>query len=740
LTCFEEVPDGSAKEAAMVLIHGTTPYAGVKPTSGERSVLVVLLEAYDGDDPRFNTYYATSQEGDLYEVVVEVSREDGAIIKLEGQQNISELPVTSPGIRRSPYRPAVGFSPTARQLVSLYATGSDGVVYSTFYDRLAGVELLKHPWRQWGTLPGGIAANSAPSVVNSPDGSMALAFVTASDWEVYQSVLVRGSGNPWSPWKPLHLKNVKGGTAVMNSVAGDYLSVFVIGPTGRAVESTYIRGVSQWAQKLLPAGPALTGRPACSAAANGTLESVFALGVDGVVYQTIRSPKPSSPWSSWTALPSNVKLSGSPSVLDAYNGNSLSVVSVDTAGRLMRCRYVRGYASGSTDHWTAWELVPMWAGAPRWRGATQITTPATAEPAESYRELFFGPGRSLRNYCREVSGGRFTIREAGVVGWLRPSKALKVLPNLKHLSDADLCSWDFVHDSDKYDLSLEKKSAWVIAAAEIIGGFRYADYARGASGRVILDDLAVVWVYGCGSGGAVRGVDPRVVKVPSLTGGVSQEYGLPRFGPRLSLRLAAEEVAHSLLGIVDLYASSANINPLTEPLALAITGTGGESPHLSPWDKMKLGWCTGKVAKQSGWYELHAVEKDNEVLILQTGSADEYFILENRYPPGSFEDDFKGQGLAVWHIVEKSASGPDNWGRDTIRLLHCQPVSPTADRGETFLWDGSNPNQSYDLTDGSTPSNLRLAGGTPSGLRIQSISAAGSIMRFHVTLPQPAGN
>lgn len=704
----------------MARVYGISPYSGVGRVSGERPVLVVLLEPYHGDDPRFNTYYGTTETGELYEFLTTVSREDGSLIAPAGQAKIDAPFTTS-------HAPSVVRNPHPHSLTLLFATGDDGRVYQTFYDRHARASRIDHPWQDWQQLPTGIAADSSPCAVNTPDGTLALAFVTASDHQVYESVFARGPGQAWGPWKSLHFPKVSGGPAVMNSADGSRLYVFAIGTAGTILQATYVRGPgSHWAQQQLPSGVGFQGTPACYTTADGSLESVLALGRDGVVYQSTRSPNPPTAWSAWTSLPTGIALDGGLSVLDAYNGNSLSVVGIDANGQMVRCRYVRGPGS----HWVDWEVLPTWSGAPgRWRGTTQLTTPATTNPPETYRELFFGAGRSLRNYFWEVSRGDFTIREAGVVGWIRPGPALGMPANV------DVTTYDFVHDSDKYGISLTQKSAWVIRAAEVIGGFRFSDYEGASPGLVTLDDLAIVWIYAGGDSGRVRGVDPAVVKVPSLSRGVSQQYGLPRFGPDLSLRTPAEELAHALLNVVDLYDSGGTLNPLTEPRQLAITGSGGESPHPSPWDKMKLGWAQVEVATQSGWCQLPAVEQTNKILIVPGSQPDEYFILENRYPVDSFEDSFKGAGLAVWHIVERWSKNEAQWGRNTIRLLHCQPATGGADGGETFLWDGADPNQSYDISDTSAPADLRWSNGTPSGIRISSISAAGPVMRFHLTLP-----
>ena len=710
----------------MANMYGKSPYAGMKKISGELPVLVILLEPYKGDYARFNTFHASDTNGNLFEMVMSVSREDGAIASREHAAHIA-APFSVD------YPPAVARSPHPHRLTLLFATGRDGRVYQTFYDRLASQDPITHRWSGWQALPGNIHAASAPCMVNTPKGDLALAFVTGDDKQVYQSVLARGQGQSWAPWKSLNFPRVSGAPAVMNAADGNALHVFATGTAGSIFQSSYLRGPgSHWVQQQLPGGHTFTGTPACFAAPDGSLESVFALSTEGRVYQTIRSPDAGTDWGAWSALPGNVALSRGLSVLDAENRNSVSVVGVDGTGQLVRCRYLRNI---SPNRWTNWEPVPTTgvggAAGGNWLGASQITTPATAESAKTYRDIFFGAGSSLRNWFWEVSQGKFTISDAGMTDWIRPGPALGMPANI------DITSYDFVHNSNiPYGITDEHKSHWIIKAAEVIGGFDYSRFDTAGTGSVTLDDLAILWVYAGGDSGRARGVSPSVVKVPSLSGGVSQSYGLPRCGPDPSIRVAAEELVHALLNAKDLYTGSGGVNPDTEPLALAITGLGGDAPHPSPFDKMKAGWANVRIAESTGPYSLPAVETTNEILILRTKTiADEYFILENRNPAGSMEANFPGAGLAVWHIVERFDNAFDgDWARNTVRLLHCQPAT-IGTIGQTFLWDGGNPTQSYDLTDTSAPANLNWSTGAASGLRIENISAAGPNVTFDVTVP-----
>jgi hypothetical protein len=140
-------------------------------------------------------------------------------------------------------------------------------------------------------------------------------------------------------------------------------------------------------------------------------------------------------------------------------------------------------------------------------------------------------------------------------------------------------------------------------------------------------------------------------------------------------------------------------------------------------------------------------------------ATDEFFLLENRRSTGLgdplYDNDIRGDGIAVWHIVEGQADNglpplcmtPGGWGetgngngRRGIRLLRPQ-VKEASDT--VSLWEVSD----YDLLDGGEicpqPSDdpgdrrnaLVWADGTPSGYQILNWSAAGPTMTFQIITP-----
>lgn len=176
------------------------------------------------------------------------------------------------------------------------------------------------------------------------------------------------------------------------------------------------------------------------------------------------------------------------------------------------------------------------------------------------------------------------------------------------------------------------------------------------------------------------------------------------------------------------------------PGRVSLMDSEANGSHLDPWSKMKLGWLTPNVVTHSGLYPLRAVETYPEAYILHDPAhgADEYFVVENRWPGGSYEAGFPSGGLAVWHIHERQPvwASPGhmipNWGRKTIHLLKAR--GPYAD-DTLSLMDGADPLRRYDLTPDSSPTNTRWDDGTSSRISIKGISAAGPRMTAYFEVP-----
>lgn len=72
--------------------------------------------------------------------------------------------------------------------------------------------------------------------------------------------------------------------------------------------------------------------------------------------------------------------------------------------------------------------------------------------------------------------------------------------------------------------------------------------------------------------------------------------------------------------------------------------------HLTPWEKIYLGWAEPVEIDSDGTYELYASENSTEVYIIQSPFPKyEYFLIENRQPIG-FDQQMWNGGIVLWHI------------------------------------------------------------------------------------------
>lgn len=353
---------------------------------------------------------------------------------------------------------------------------------------------------------------------------------------------------------------------------------------------------------------------------------------------------------------------------------------------------------------------------------------ATTKNQAQIRRMIFGQRKSVVHYFNEVSYGNFSFKEAFTTPWL-------VAQDDPATPGVDESTHDFLHHSDIY-----KKGAWLIRQVERMTNFRFSRYDRNGDGKVTTEELAVLWIY---PGGAGRGrhTNPAVVKVPSLSRGV-QIGLLARSGDREGWAVSAHELAHQVMKLTDLYVRSNPTYPGVGRFSIMCASSTG--PHLDPWAKIKLGWLKPTVVTKDGWYRLLDVERHGEALILHdaTRGSKEYFIVENRWPAGTYDDVQNTPGLAVWRINERYNNPNDDWGRKTIELVwasgpptSAQTQSQSCPTPSAALFDGSRGQAAYALTSKSNPARLTWLNGTPSGFAIWHIPVAGPIAQFYIDVP-----
>ncbi len=227
------------------------------------------------------------------------------------------------------------------------------------------------------------------------------------------------------------------------------------------------------------------------------------------------------------------------------------------------------------------------------------------------------------------------------------------------------------------------------------------------------------------------------------------EAGAGQFATWITL---AHEISHVLHGdALDIY-NYENVGGVgvgfSRWATMGATLNVAGSFHHDPWTKSRLGWLTPTAASTPGWYTLAASEHGGKVLRVQR-NANEYFLIENRWRPGSYDSPTNtishisglgdsdyvpigqtaagvpDQGLAIWHVDETRLSafrGNDFNAPAFISREHS--ASPTANDG---FWD----NTSSEFNAVTSPSSA-WNDGTASDIVITDISAVGPTMSFYL--------
>lgn len=345
---------------------------------------------------------------------------------------------------------------------------------------------------------------------------------------------------------------------------------------------------------------------------------------------------------------------------------------------------------------------------------------------DEMRDVIHGTVESVRDYFLEVSSGQFTIEDAGVLGWYdsdhppeeywpgggkvgRDSGAEAI-----RKAAADIDFSDFDEDGDD-ELRPDELGVLFIQPGTGLGG---------GLNRKVGDDFVE---RGKGKGVVVDGV--RVLYIAEVSIGSPPRPGV-----------VAHELSHLLLALGDMYFTKF-FNPVAAG-PYSLMDWDRRAPHLDPVHKLKLGWLWPRVRTRPGTYELPDIASTREAIVLASPDrgADEYFVVENRRPTGTYDADVPDHGIGVWHVVEDSNvfdrfppphvttdewGLEDGWSRKGIRMIRPLQEPPF---GSTLpLWDGSDARTGYDLVSRlrhDEHAALRWADGRPSGFALTGIPAS----------------
>ena len=294
-----------------------------------------------------------------------------------------------------------------------------------------------------------------------------------------------------------------------------------------------------------------------------------------------------------------------------------------------------------------------------------------------YTTLFEDNFKSLKNYYKEISDGKFWFYPAEESGGTENDGIVDVVIKQKH-PDAI-----YGHNSSSKTKWANERQLALKAADEYVD---YAKFDKNGDGVLQKKELAVMFVIGGVEASSYSGDAQKYFwNHAHYTGGSAYTLdgvkvcgeGFVRVGEFMGAErtLTVGTIAHELghfLGAADLYDTSTNSNKYGEYVgSMSLMGNGnhnrkdgeasGQSPsHLDPYHALKFGFC-GYTPAANGEYTLYSrqsTEGKYSVLRINTPNPKEYYLVENRYNVAAGHEEyfdsnsFDQKGIVIWHIDE----------------------------------------------------------------------------------------
>ena len=219
------------------------------------------------------------------------------------------------------------------------------------------------------------------------------------------------------------------------------------------------------------------------------------------------------------------------------------------------------------------------------------------------------------------------------------------------------------------------------------------------------------------------------------------DYQFTNMGSELALGTFCHENGHMICDFPDLYDygdDSFRSNGIGDYCLMCAGGRDDKNPvRVGAYLSRLAGWSHSVTAITPGLQGTLAADRDD--FLIYPKSSSEYFLIENRIATGR-DADLMDQGMFCWHCSETGS----NEHQDGTATLHYECALVQADN-ERHLERGLNLGNPGDLyRQGSqtqfgdtTAPNSRWWDGTPSGLEITDIGAAGGDIPYRV--PGPGG-
>lgn len=369
-------------------------------------------------------------------------------------------------------------------------------------------------------------------------------------------------------------------------------------------------------------------------------------------------------------------------------------------------------------------------------------------PAPSIAELtqaFFGPSDSIADYYDKVSGGRFTLVNAGVLG-----------------------PYDAQHPPEYYWSGPgSHQDKWIEAVTAADAEFDFSAYDLDKDGYLSAwDELVVCIVVPQADGaGFTRALWKNALPLTLDNVYVETISEWYTSNPLADYPTECHELGHQILLLGDLYAKTSTAPDIgTRPGVYCLMDQGSYTiaQHLNPAYKLALGWVTPAFVQEDSSVSLPEVKTSREVVVLPRAPgrhADEYIVLENRVSPASnslYDYGLPESGIAVWQIIESPVDSDNpcvcttaaTWAAQTsgdhtrraIRLIR-----PRVNYGSfCSLWS-SVPSlgcEAYDLDnsvlvcpDDGPARNALLWSTYQPAYELRNVSAPGPVMTFDIVAP-----
>jgi M6 family metalloprotease-like protein len=214
----------------------------------------------------------------------------------------------------------------------------------------------------------------------------------------------------------------------------------------------------------------------------------------------------------------------------------------------------------------------------------------------------------------------------------------------------------------------------------------------------------------------------------------AHDYQITHIGTELRLATFCHENGHMVCDFPDLYDYGHQSLGVGHYCLMCGGGADEKNPtEFCAYLKYKAGWADSVTPLVNGMQASASADK-NEFFIYASNNATEYFIIENRHKSGR-DAGLPDSGLAVWHVDELGHN--DNEQMTASKHYECSleqadnrfDLERNVNLGDADdLFDAANNNRFADTT---TPGS-KWWDGSPSGLDVHDIGAAGSTMSFSV--------